>query len=258
VTAAGDSADIARVVVVTGAASGIGAAVARCLAAPGTALLLTTRANAAGLEAVAAEARGAGASVETVLADLTVDGAAAQVVAVACDRFGRVDQIVSNAGRAQKGRFGQFGTAALTDAFAVNTLPFSGLVSAALEQLVASRWGRVVAISSFVAHNTGVNGVFFPTTAAAKGALEALARVLALQLAPEGVTVNCVVPGFTRKVGGHSAIDPAAWQAAADATPDGRLAEPDDIAAAVAFFLSREAGHVTGQALRVDGGLSLR
>ena len=253
-----DDAGIQRVVVVTGAASGIGAAVARRIAAPGTALLLTTRSNTAGLEAVAAAAHDAGAGVATVLADLTAEGAAEQIVATACDRFGRLDQIVSNAGKAQKGLFGQFDAAALGAAFAVNTLPFSALVTAALDQLAASRWARVVAISSFVAHNTGVNGVFFPTTAAAKGALEALARVLALQLAPQGVTVNCVVPGFTRKVGGHSAIDPAAWEAAARATPDGRLAEPDDIAAAVAFFLSREAGHVTGQVLRVDGGLSLR
>jgi NAD(P)-dependent dehydrogenase (short-subunit alcohol dehydrogenase family) len=71
------------------------------------------------------------------------------------------------------------------------------------------------------------------------------------------VTVNCVAPGFTRKVGGHAALPPAGWEAAAAATPAGRIAEPDDIAAAVAFLLSREARHITGQILRVDGGLSL-
>lgn len=249
---------VARVVLVTGAASGIGAAVARRLAGPDTALVLTTRANAAGLGAVAEAVQAAGSPVLAPLSDLAAPGAAATLVAQAVQRFGRLDQIVSNAGRAQKARFGDFGAEDLSDAFAVNTLPFQALVTAALPALQASPWGRVVAISSFVARNVGVNGVFFPATAAAKGALEALARVLALQLAPQGVTVNCVAPGFTRKVGGHAALDPAAWEAAAAATPNGRLAEPEDIAAAVAFLLSREAGHVTGQILRVDGGLSLR
>ena len=256
--AGADAAELARVVLVTGAASGIGAAVARRLAGPDTALVLTTRANAAGLDAVAEGARAAGSAVITPLADLSAPGAAQDLVAQAQARFGRVDQIVSNAGRAAKARFGTFDAGDLTEAMAVNTQPFHGLVTAALDALLASRWGRVVAVSSFVAHNVGVNGVFFPATAAAKGALEALARVLALQLAPQGVTVNCVAPGFTRKVGGHAALDPAAWEAAAAATPDGRLAEPEDIAAAVAFLLSRDAGHITGQILRVDGGLSLR
>lgn len=249
---------LARVVLVTGAASGIGAAVARRLAGAETALVLTTRANAAGLGAVAAVAQAAGSPVLATLADLAAPGGAETLVADAVQRFGRLDQIVSNAGRAQKARFGGFGAADLSDAFAVNTLPFQAFVTAALPALETSPWGRVVAISSFVAHNVGVNGAFFPATAAAKGALEALARVLALQLAPQGVTVNCVAPGFTRKVGGHAALDPAAWEAAAAVTPNGRLAEPEDIAAAVAFLLSREAGHVTGQILRVDGGLSLR
>lgn len=247
-----------RVVLVTGAASGIGAATARRLAAPGTALMLSTRANAAGLDVVAEAARAAGAEVETALADLSEAGAAEALVSRARGRLGPVDQIVSNAGRAARGHFGAFGAAELNEAMAVNTTPFVLLVSAALEDLAASAWGRVVAISSFVARNVGVNGTFFPATAAAKSALEALSRVLALQLAPQGVTVNCVAPGFTRKDGGHAALDPAAWEAAAAATPDGRLASPEDVAAAVAFFLSREAGHVTGQILRVDGGLSLR
>ncbi len=256
VTDGGDG--IARVVLVTGAASGIGAAVARRLAGPDTALVLTTRTNAAGLDAVAEAAKAAGLPVLTKLADLAAPGAAAGLVEAACARCGRLDQIVSNAGRAQKARFGEFGATDLGDAFAVNTVPFHALVTAALPMLTASAWGRVVAISSFVTQNLGVNGAFFPATAAATGALEALARVLALQLASAGVTVNCVAPGFTRKVGGHAALDPAAWDAAAAATPTGRLAEPADIAAAVAFLLAREAGHVTGQILRVDGGLSLR
>jgi 3-oxoacyl-[acyl-carrier protein] reductase len=248
---------VERVVLITGAASGIGAATARRLAASGTALCLTTRANAAGLEAVAADAEAAGAVVMTRLFDLTEPAAAEQLVALALERFGRLDQLVSNAGRAQKAVFGEIGAADITASVALNALPFAGLATAALPALVASDWGRVVAVSSFVANDIGINGTLFPATAAGKGALEALARSLAFQLAPEGVTVNCVAPGFTRKDGGHAALAPAAWAAAAAATPSGRIAEPVDIAAAIEFLLSRDARHITGQILRVDGGLSL-
>lgn len=248
---------IERVVLITGAASGIGAATARRLAARDTALCLSTRANVAGLEAVAADAEAAGAMVLTRLADLTEPDAAERLVASALDHFGRLDQLVSNAGRAQKAVFGEIGAADITASVALNALPFAGLATAALPALVASDWGRVVAVSSFVANDIGINGTLFPATAAGKGALEALARSLAFQLAPKGVTVNCVAPGFTRKDGGHAALTPEAWAQAAAATPNGRIAEPVDIAAAIDFLLSRDARHITGQILRVDGGLSL-
>lgn len=246
-----------RVVLITGAASGIGAATAVRLAEPDTALLLTTRRNADALAAVAAAVEGRGAAVTTVVADLTEPGAGESLATAARDAFGRVDQLVSNAGRGEQARFGEFGPADLDRAFAVNTRPFLELVTACREDLERSDWGRVVALSSFVAHDIGVGGVIFPTTAAGKAALEALAATLAFQLAPLGVTVNCVAPGYTRKSGGHSALSPAAWEAAAAATPANRIAEPEDVAAAVAFLLSREARHITGQVLRVDGGLSL-
>ncbi len=246
-----------RVVLVTGAASGIGAATALRLAGPETALVLTTRGNAEGLARAAEASRARGAVVATHLADLGEPYGAAGVVAAGRAAFGRIDQIVNNAGKAEKARFGEFGGAELDRAFAVNTRPFLELVTACRADLEASAWGRVVAISSFIVNDIGINGVIFPATAAAKAAVEALARTLAFQFAPRGVTVNCVAPGYTKKVGGHAALDPAAWEAAAATTPSGRIADPEDIAAAVAFLLSREARHVTGQILRVDGGLSL-
>jgi len=247
-----------RTVLVTGASSGIGAAIARAVAGSQTSLFLTARTNADGLAEVADEARAAGSAVETLLADLTKPGAAAGIVGAMRAAFGRVDQIVSNAGKAQKARYGEFGREELSAALAVNAVPFVELASAALDDLAGSGCGRVVALSSFVARNVGVNDTFFPATAAAKGALEAMVRTLAMQLAPTGATVNCVAPGHTRKVGGHAALPPEAWQAAARATPSGRIAEPADVAHAVAFFLSPGAAHVTGQLLRVDGGLCLR
>ena len=131
------------------------------------------------------------------------------------------------------------------------------LATAALSELQRSPHGRVVAVSSFVAHRFDPDTPF-PVSAAAKAGLEALVRSLAAQLAADGVTVNAVVPGYTRKdAAGHSALSAGAWQRAAALTPLGRIAEPDEVAALIAFLLSAEARHITGQAIHVDGGLSL-
>ena len=98
----------------------------------------------------------------------------------------------------------------------------------------------------------------FPVTAAAKAAIEALAKTLAVQLAPSGATVNCIAPGYTRKdATGHSALSGDAWAAAAAKIPMGRIGTPEDAAGPIAFLLSKDAGFITGQTIHVDGGLTL-
>ncbi|MDD9878254.1 MAG: SDR family oxidoreductase [Magnetovibrio sp.] len=243
-----------RVILVTGASSGIGAAVCRRLAAPGARIVAHAR---SGLDETVAHLRDAGAEAEACLADLAEPGAAAQLVGFAAETFGGLDQIVSNAGFADPTRFGEVSRGELDRSLATMTGAFFDLATAALPHLRKSRRGRVVAISSFVAHAFPAD-YLFPVTAAAKGGLEALARTLARQLAADGVTVNCVAPGFTRKdKQGHSSLGGDAWQRAAELTPMGRIADPDDIAALVAFLLGPEARHITGQVIHVDGGLGL-
>lgn len=250
--------DPVRTVIITGAASGIGAAVARRVAGPGTSLLLHTRKNQAGLAEVAASCIEFGARVETTVGDLADADVPSMLVARARERFGRVDQIVSNAGQAARARFGTMQPEDLQTAFEAMPVAFLRLVTAALPDLETSAWGRVVAISSFVAHVFGTADLLFPATSAAKAALEALVKALAVQLARTGTTSNAVVPGFTRKQGGgHLAATSQSLVTAAEITPTGRLTEPADVAAAVDFLLSRAAGQVTGQTLHVDGGLLL-
>lgn len=246
------------VALITGAASGIGAAVACRIAAPGVKLMLHTRKNADGLAAVVADATASGAEAEIVLGDFADPGEAANAVEAAASTFGSLDWMVANAGFADKRSIANMPTDAVQASFTPIADAFFRMAQAAKPYLEQSSAGRVVAISSFVAHRFPPTGDLFPASAAAKAAMEALARALAAELAPSRTTVNVVSPGYTQKdPGAHAAISPERWQEIKDRIPFGRLAAPSDCAAAVAFFLSPEAGYLTGQTLHVDGGLGL-
>lgn len=249
-----------RSILITGAASGIGAATARGFAAPGVGLLVHTRKNREGAERVAATVRQAGAEAEVVLGDLAEPGLAGALVEAAVARFGGLDVVVSNAGFADRTPI-----SALTDAGMMASVEaiqgaFLRLARAAGPHLRArgpgGHGGRVIAISSFVAHVFRPGITSFPASAAAKAGMEALVRALALELAPGGVTVNAVVPGLIEKdAGAHRAMTPEQFAEQVARIPVGRLGKPDDVAAVVAFLASDAASYVTGQAIHVSGGL---
>jgi 3-oxoacyl-[acyl-carrier protein] reductase len=245
------------ITLITGAASGIGAAAARRIAGPDRQIMLHSRSNRDGLDKVAADVAESGGSAEIILGDLTDGDFAESLIGETVERLGGLDQIVSNAGFADRRLLGDVDVESLIAAEKGMPEAFFRLATNAMPHLRKSDCGRVVAVSSFVAHVFAADGLF-PTTAAAKAAIEALAKSLAVQLAPDGVTVNCVAPGYTRKdATGHPALPGDAWTKAAAKSPMGRIGTPEDVAGLIAFLLSDEAAFITGQTIHVDGGLTL-
>jgi 3-oxoacyl-[acyl-carrier protein] reductase len=235
-----------KTALVTGAASGIGAAIARRLAAEGVAVAVNFRNRPP--EAVIAAIEAAGGTAFAVQGDAATDSAA--IVAATIARFGGIDILVNNAGAIEAALLGAIEPDSFTRQFSANTLSVLLMMQAALPHFPASG-GRIINISSSLAMAP------VPSTAvysASKAAVNTLTQCFARELGGRKITVNAIAPGATETP--MTAGVPAAIHAkiAAD-TPLGRWAAPDDIAATAAFLASDGACFITGRIITVDGGL---
>ncbi len=238
-----------RVALVTGASGGIGAAIARALHGQGAAVVLSgTRRDA--LDGLAAEL---GERAHVCPADLRDAGAADALVSAAEAAAGPVGILVNNAGFTRD-------TLALRmkdeDWHSVLDVdlgaPFR-LCRAVLRGMVRRRAGRIIQISSVVGA-TGNPGQ--ANYAAAKAGLAGMSKALAQEVGSRGITVNLVAPGFVQTAM-TDALGEAQRNRLVAATPLGRMGRPDDVAAAVAYLASDEAGWVTGATLHVNGGMAM-
>jgi len=245
-------------ILITGAATGIGAACARKLASSQNILCLHTGTNKEGLARLAEELRsGTGAEIQCFTADFTQAGAASALVEAIRKKAGPIDQIILNAGYAEKSDFEHLSETSLRQALAVMAQSPATLISAFIEDIKHSPCGRIISISSFVTSSSGVTDTYFTATAGAKGALEALTMNAARQCKAHQATANIISPGYTRKDSRKSAFTEAQWQQLSSQLPLGRLIEPDEIASLASFLLSEQGAMITGQNIAVDSGLSL-
>ena len=235
---------------VTGAGQGIGEAVARRLADEGACVLVTDREEARAAR-VAEAVRGAGGRAEALTCDVTDDAAVESAVRHAVATFGRLDVLVNNAYACHPGppRFEEQQDGPWYEDFEVSLHGAYRCIRAALPQLAARGAGAIVNVGSVNAER------FFDAHAysAAKAGLASLTRTVAVESAPRGVRVNLVEPGTVRTGAWEGRA--GALRRASEQYPLGRVGEPPDIAAAVAFLASQDAAWVTGVVLPVDGGL---
>ncbi|MFZ4687648.1 MAG: SDR family NAD(P)-dependent oxidoreductase [Polymorphobacter sp.] len=222
--------------VVTGAASGIGRATARRLAAEGTAMFGVDRADAVDLSV-----------------DVMAPNAAETIVEAAIARLGGIDILVPNAGISAFTPLDGHGDAAWDDTIAINLTAVFRLCRAALPALKASRQGRIITIGSVMSDHGDAGMVAY---AASKHGVLGLTRSLATELGPLGITVNCVQPGaiLTGITAPAFAAAPEFETFWRDKAAVKRIGTPDDIAAVIAFLASSDANFVSGHGIVVDGG----
>lgn len=242
-----------RVAVVTGAAQGIGAATALRLAAEGAAVAVLDRDEP---DETAARITAAGGVARAYVCDVTDRGAVQAVFDRVATDLGSPQILVNNAGITRDDLFFRLSEEDWNAVLAVNLTGAYHCAQVAQRFMVAQRYGRIVSLSSRSALGNRGQANY----AAAKAGIQGLTATLALELGPYGITVNAVAPGYiatamtaaTAHRVGVTAEDHQ--KSAADRTPLGRVGQPEEVAAVIAFLASDEASYVSGQTLYVNGG----
>ncbi|MDO8306742.1 MAG: SDR family NAD(P)-dependent oxidoreductase [Actinomycetota bacterium] len=244
-----------RTVLVTGGTRGIGKGIVERLAAHGLDVAFSGRDRSAGQQ-VEATLVAEGRAAQFIHADLTETGSPAGLVAAAAAALGSLDVLVHNAGIYPEHALGDMTLGDWHSVLDTNLTSAFLLAQAAAPELAKSAAGRIVFISSITGPRTGISGLAH--YCASKGGIDGLMRALAVELASQGTTVNGVAPGtiLTESLEELYA-EPGLMESVTRIIPAGRMGSPDDIAAAVEFLASPDAGFITGQSIIVDGGQTI-
>lgn len=241
-----------KVAIVTGGSKGIGAGIARQLAADGAKVIVNYATGRSGADKVVADIEAAGGQALAVAADVTNQAEVEALINAAIGNFGRLDIVVNNAGVYQFAKIEESTEALYRRQFDINVLgPL--LVSAAATPHLG-KGSSIINISSFVTR------VFIAESAiysGAKGAIDAITGVLSRELGPRGIRVNAVNPGLIETEGSHSAgaMNSDFQTRNEEQTPLGRIGQVKDVAPIVSFLASDEAGWVTGEVILAAGGM---
>jgi 3-oxoacyl-[acyl-carrier protein] reductase len=250
-----------RVALVAASSKGLGRAVAEALAAEGCDLVLCARSEGPLEETRAAIAEASGRRVLARPTDVADPDDVRALVDFALDGFGRVDILVTNGGGPPPGSFEDHDLGAWREASAVTLESVVGLIQGVLPGMKERGWGRILNVTS-IAVKQPVDGLMLSN--ALRAAVTGLARTLANEVASLGITVNNLMPGYTRTarlehLAGHIAREEdvpeeeayARWETQ---VPAGRIGEPREFGAMAAFLASQQAAYITGQSIAVDGG----
>ncbi len=239
-----------KTALVTGASQGIGAGIARALAAQGARVVLAAR-TVEKLEALATELRGNGSETHVLELDLGDTEAIGERIKSLPEDFTETDILVNNAGITADNMFVRMKQEEWDNVLRINLTGAFAVTRAVSRGMMRRRWGRIISISSVVGLMGNAGQANY---AAAKAGLVGLTKSLARELAGRQVTANVVAPGFVETAMTDSLPDQSKEQLF-QAIPLKRMGTVEDIAAAVVYLASEEAGYVTGHVLNVSGGL---
>ncbi len=243
-----------RVALVTGAYRGLGFSIARGLATAGATVILNGR-KPDELAQAAKALTDAGLLADVAAFDITDRAAVKAAVAAVIARHGGIDILVNNAGIQRRGPLTDFSEKDWDDIIATNlTAPFV-VSQAVLPGMIAKKRGKIIHIASLMSELARPTVV--PYTAA-KGGVRQLTRGMAVELAPQGIQVNAIAPGYFATEMNRALIDNAEFNAwVCKRTPAGRWGQPDELAGLAVFLASNASDYMTGQMLVMDGGMSV-
>jgi 3-oxoacyl-[acyl-carrier protein] reductase len=242
-----------KTALVTGGSRGIGRAIVQTLAQAGARVAFVYQSNSKAAEQLVAELAEKQLVVAAHQADVRNKEAADEIVRAVVESWGKLDILVNNAGIIRDTLLAMMTPEQWHEVIETNLTSVFNFCQAATRPMMSARYGRIVNMSS-VASEFGNKGQ--TNYAASKGGIEGFTRCLAKELASRGVTVNAVAPGFI-ETDMTAAVRNAAESEIKKAIPARRLGKPDDIAQAVLFLAGEGASYITGQVLKVDGGLTL-
>jgi 3-oxoacyl-[acyl-carrier protein] reductase len=243
-----------KTAIVTGSARGIGRAIALRFANDGADVVINYVRSTAGAQEVAKAVRARGRQALVIQADVSQRSQVQTLLQQTLEVFGKVDILVSNAGIVIDKPFVESTDDDWQAAIETNLHGFFNCCRVILPHMMARQYGRIIATGSVIVDTGNFGRNKYAVCTASKGGIVAMVKPLAVEAAPYGITVNAVSPGYIATDMMHE-IDAAGREAIKRVIPAGRYGTPEEVAAAMAFLASDEAAYITGQVLRVNGGM---
>jgi 3-oxoacyl-[acyl-carrier protein] reductase len=241
-----------KIALVTGSSRGIGKSIAGKLAESGATVIINGTSNPARIEQVTSELKSKGYECLGIMADISTKDGITHLVNTVMETYGSIDILVNNAGITRDNLVIKMSEEEWDDVIRINLTSVFLCTKASIRSMIKKRWGRIINISSIIGLSGNAGQANY---AASKAGIIGFTKAMAKEVGSRGITVNALAPGFIETDMTHQ-MDSGLAEKIKTMTALGRYGTPDDVAEAVAFLASDQAGYITGQVIGIDGGLT--